>query len=80
MGDTKYPKEWLDRVPAIVFGSLYPGEIRIVLRPGSGLAQGGAPRDIAVDNVPPELRIPNTPLWVRLDDKLNVVMIWHRDE
>jgi len=39
--DLKYPREWLERVPAVVFAYLVPGEIRIILHPadlkGSGV-------------------------------------------
>ena len=76
----KYPAEWFERIPAVVFASLSAGEIRIILHPGVGLAQGGAPRDIPVEQIPFELRIPNTPLWVQLDESMNVVRVWRRDE
>jgi hypothetical protein len=74
-----YPREWLERVPAIVFGCLPPGELRIELFPGVGLADGGAPRDVPVTLVPPDLRMPNTPLWVQCDDDFNIVRIWRRE-
>jgi hypothetical protein len=76
----KYPSEWLARVPAVVLACNIPGENRIVLHPGVGLANGGAPRDVPLDLVPPELRLPNTPLWVQLDDAMGVVRVWRRDE
>jgi hypothetical protein len=76
----KYPAEWLEQVPAVVFAALSPGEIRIILHPGEGLAGGGAPRDISLEQIPFELRIPNTPLWVKLDESMNVVRVWRRDE
>jgi hypothetical protein len=75
----RYPREWLERVPAIVFACLRPGELRIVLCPGVGLADGGAPWDIPTVLVPPDLRMPNTPLWVGFDDDFNVVRIWRRE-
>jgi hypothetical protein len=80
MSGQKYPSEWLDRVPAMVFASLAPGTLRIVLFPGSGMAQGGASRDIAAEIVARELRLPNTPLWAKLDEKLDVLEVWRRDE
>jgi hypothetical protein len=76
----KYPREWLERVPAVVFACLIPRELRITLHPGAGLADGGAPHDVPIEIVPPELRLPNTPLWVQLDDAMNVVRAWRRDE
>jgi hypothetical protein len=75
----RYPRKWLERVPAIVFACLRPGELRIVLCPGLGLADGGAPRDVSASLVPPDLRMPNTPLWVQFDDDFNVVRIWRRE-
>jgi hypothetical protein len=75
----KYPREWLDRVPAVVFACLLPGELRIILFPGLGIANGGAPRDVPTDVIPPDLRMPNTPLWVQLDDDLDVVSAWRRE-
>jgi hypothetical protein len=74
-----YPREWLERVPAIVFACLRPGELRIVLYPGLGLADGGAPRDVPAAQVLADLRMPNTPLWVRFDDDFNIVAIWRRE-
>jgi hypothetical protein len=76
----KYPPEWRDRVPAKVFACLLPGELRISLLSGVGLADGGAPRDVPARLVPPDLWVPNTPLWVQLDDTLDVIRVWRRDE
>jgi hypothetical protein len=77
---TGYLKEWLDRVPAVVFGCLVPGELRIILLPGLGHVNGGAPLDVSVDLIPMELRMPNKPLWLRLDDEMNILRVWHREE
>jgi len=74
----KYPREWLERVPAEVFGCLIAGEMRIILCPGIGLAHGGAPRDIAMELIPFDLRVPNALLWVELDDDMNIVRVWRR--
>jgi len=79
-GKLNYPREWRQQVPAVVFACLRAGEIRIVLRPGDGLADGGTPRDVPVEQIPAELRMPNTPLWVCFDDKWNIVRVWRRDE
>jgi hypothetical protein len=76
----RYPRELLERVPAEVFACLQPGELRIILYPGVGLANGGAPRDVPAALVPPDLWVPNTPLWVELDDELNVMRVWRREE
>jgi hypothetical protein len=77
----KYPREWTDRIPAEVFACLSPGEMRIILLPGVGLANGGAPRDIPMDLIPFELRLPNARLWVQLDEHIcEVIRVWRRDE
>ena len=65
-----------EKVPAVVFAYLLPNEIRIVLAPGYGM--GGATRDIPLDLVPPSLRIPNTRIWVCLDERMAVVRVWRR--
>lgn len=75
----RYPREWLDPVPAIVFACLLPGELRIVLFPGVGMVDGGAPYDVPAMLVPPDLRMPNTPIWVRFDDDLDIIRIWRRE-
>jgi hypothetical protein len=76
----KYPQEWLEQIPAEVFGCLLPGELRIVILPGSGPLNGGALRDIPIETVPHELRMPNTRLWLQLDENLKIVRVWRRDE
>jgi hypothetical protein len=76
----KYPREWLERVPAVVFACLLPGELRLLVHPGAGLADGGAPLNVPVGLVPVELRMPNTPLWLELDGQMNVLRVWRRDE
>ncbi len=74
------PREWLDRVPAEVFACLIPGELRIILCPGVGLANGGAPRDVPVEQIPYALRTPNTQLWIQFDEDWNILRVWRRDE
>jgi hypothetical protein len=76
----KYPLEWLERVPAVVFACLLSGELRIVVHPGVGLSDGGVPWNVPVELVPPELRTPNTPLWLKFDEQLNILQVWQRDE
>ncbi|WP_143080815.1 hypothetical protein [Variovorax sp. YR750] len=75
----KYPADWLKKVPAVVFGSLVKGEIRILLHPENGLAASGAPRDVPVARFPAGLHMPNTLLWVELDESMNVARVWRRD-
>jgi hypothetical protein len=75
-----YPKEWLDRVPAQVLACLVPGAVRIILLPGVGHVDGGAPRDVPVELVPLALRMPNTRLWLQLDEEMNILRVWKREE
>jgi len=65
-----------EKVPAIVFGHLLPGELRVILAPGHGM--GGATRDIPLELVPTPLRLPNTRIWVRLNEEFEVVRVWRR--
>ena len=51
----EYPREWLDCVPVVVFACLLPGELRIMLHPGVGMADGDAPCDVPMRVIPPEL-------------------------
>jgi hypothetical protein len=75
-----YPREWNERVPAVVMACLLPSELRIVLHPGVGLVDGGVPLDIPMDIVPLELRLPDKLLWIRFDENNNVVRVWQREE
>jgi len=50
----------LSRIPARVMMSPRPGSIRVLIGPGMGMLDGGAPRDIPMEIIPPELRTPNT--------------------
>jgi hypothetical protein len=75
----QYPQEWLDHVPAEVFGCLRQGELRITLMPGVGHLDGGAPFDVPIEQVPAELRMPNTRLWLQLGEDLQILRAWRRD-
>ena len=44
------------------------------------MADGGTPIDVPMDCVPPDLRMPNTNLWVRFDDDWRVQEVWRREE
>lgn len=79
MASRAYPPEWIKQVPAEVFASLIPNEIRILVHPGLGIASGGARYDLPIEAIPFELRVPNTAIWVQLDQKLNVVRVWKRE-
>jgi hypothetical protein len=78
---TKYPRERLEQVAAVVFACLIPGELQIMLLPTipCGIARG-AERMIPMDLVPFKLRMPNTAIWVQFDDDLNIVRVWDRNE
>jgi hypothetical protein len=78
--DSKYPREWLERVPVVVFACLIPGEIRIILCPGAGLADGGAPLNVPVEQIPFDMRIPNTPLSIHFDEQWNIVRVCRRED
>jgi hypothetical protein len=72
-------REGFDRVPAIVFACLLPGELRVTLHPGVGLADGGIPCNVPASLVQPELRMPNTLLWIQFDEERNIVRVWRRE-
>ncbi len=55
------------RVPAEVFACLIPGELRLMVLPGVGLAHGGAPFNVRTELVPRGCRLPNSLLWVTID-------------
>lgn len=76
----RFPQEWLKRVPATVFASLLPGEIRITLFPSVGLADGGVARDVPTNLIPHELRMPNTKLWLELNQQMEIVQVTKRQE
>jgi hypothetical protein len=73
-----YPCGWIERVPAVVFACLLPGELRIIVHPGVGLAD--APWDVPVELIPLKLRMPNTLLWLKLDEQMKILEVWRRDE
>ena len=74
-----YSEEWRDRIPGRVFGCLRRGELKIVVMPGVGLANGGTMYDVSMDVVPFELRTPNTSVWLRVDESWQVQEVWRRD-
>lgn len=71
-------REGFTQVPAVVFGCLLPGELRLDLFPDNGFAEEiyiEAPTEL----IPPELRMPNTPLYLELDENLEIVSVWKRE-
>jgi hypothetical protein len=75
-----FPPEWLARVPARVFACLRRGELKIIIHPGAGMLDGGVFVDVQMDLVPFDLRMPNTKLWLKVDESFNVVSVWRREE
>ena len=67
------------RTPAKVLACLGPREIRIILFPGLGLADGDIPIDVPRDQIPFDLRTPNTLLWLEFDQDRNVVTAVRRE-
>jgi hypothetical protein len=78
--NTGYPRQWLDRIPAEVFACLKTGELRLTVMPGVGLADGGSPWDVPIEKVPSHLRMPNTKLWIRVNEGLEIQEVWQRDD
>ncbi|WP_165252511.1 hypothetical protein [Paludisphaera soli] len=74
------PDERRPPLPAVVIACLAPGQVRIVALPGVGLVDGGIEADIPAHSVPPELRMPNSRLWVQFDEAGTVDRVWFRDE
>ena len=68
-----------DRVPAMVFACLIDHEFKIVLFPGYGMANGGISAHVDTKLIPFELRMPNTPIWVKLDCDKNIIKVWKRE-
>ena len=66
------------RVPAIVFASLRKDELRITMYPGTGHADYGGP-DVPMELIPPDLRMPNTPLWIEFDEGWKIRRVSRRD-
>jgi hypothetical protein len=76
----RYPREWLERIPAEVFACLKAGELRITVMPRVGFVDGGVPWDVPTDKVPPHLRMPNSKLWIRVNENWEIQEIWERDD
>ena len=67
-----------ERLPAVVFACLLAGELRLLIFPGTGLADGGIHIDVPISLVPKALRIPNTKLWVKFDESRQVIGVSKR--
>lgn len=55
------------RLPSRVLGSLRPGFLTVIVGDGIGHMDGGRPIDLAIDAVPPELRMPNSKFAILMD-------------
>jgi hypothetical protein len=67
------------KVPAVIFGCLLPGELQVILEPGVSMAAGPL-RSIPASVAPPELRMPNTLLWIEFNERWDPVAVWARRE
>lgn len=77
---TSHEREQNQSAPATVVGCLKAGELRLLLWPGYGMADGGIPVDIPIEEMPLDLHMPNTKLWVTIDVSGNVGRISRRNE
>ena len=68
-----YPREWLERIPAHVFACLVPGELRVIVN-------GSASWDVPIEQIPEELRMPNTRLWLHLNEDFEILRGWRRED
>ena len=55
------------KAPAKVLGYLRPGYLRVIVLPGYGMVDGGVHRDVPLDLVPLDLRLPNSEFMLFLD-------------
>ncbi|WP_417387921.1 hypothetical protein [Gimesia sp.] len=55
------------RFPAKVLASLRPGYLTVFIGYGQGLADGGAPHEVPLDDIPFDLRLPNSEFTVIID-------------
>jgi hypothetical protein len=62
-------------IPAIVFACLTPGELRLLMCPEHGLAHFGIRFDVPASAIPPDLRTPNTRLWLEFDERGKLVKV-----
>ncbi|WP_299431381.1 hypothetical protein [uncultured Aquimarina sp.] len=58
------------KIRGIVFGSLKPKTITIHVGYDYGMADSGGLKEVHVNIVPEDCRIPNSYVWVTLDDGL----------
>jgi len=76
------PQENLSRIHRIhgqVFARLVEDELKISLLPGSGMASQGPLRDVPIEMVPIDSRLPNSLLWVTLGPGSEILQVEHRD-
>jgi|SRR5580704_7277435 hypothetical protein len=65
-------------VPATVVGCLLAGELRLLLWPSRTADKPGFPRDVPIDLVPPDLRMPNSTLWLDMDSHGTILRVRQR--
>ncbi|QDT40040.1 hypothetical protein Pan241w_00930 [Gimesia alba] len=55
------------KFPAKVLASLRPGYLTVFIGYGLGLADGGIPHEVPIDNIPFDLRLPNSEFIAIID-------------
>ncbi|QDT24787.1 hypothetical protein Enr10x_00790 [Gimesia panareensis] len=55
------------KTPAKVLASLRPGYLTVYFGYGQGLADGGIPHEVPIDDIPFDLRLPNSEFTLILD-------------
>jgi hypothetical protein len=55
------------RIRAKVLGCLHDGYLQVIVGYGCGLLDGGVPREIPMDVVPIDLRMPNSAFYIIQD-------------
>ncbi|QDU12307.1 hypothetical protein CA11_00840 [Gimesia maris] len=55
------------KFPAKVLASLRPGYLTVSIGYGQGLADGGVPYEVPLDDIPFDLRLPNSEFTVIID-------------
>ncbi|MDY6803728.1 MAG: hypothetical protein SXA11_07965 [Cyanobacteriota bacterium] len=70
-----------DRVPARVLGCLRKNTITVIVLPGNGFVDGGFTREIPLEIVPFDLRMPNSEFYLLFDrEKKNYIEVLRKSE
>jgi hypothetical protein len=63
------------KIHAKVIGALHPGQVTVRVGTGIGMLDGGLDRDLPIDLIPIELRIPNSEFMLVYDTAKELVAI-----